>query len=87
MINQLADDIGLIGVAAVLVTYFLLQIEKLHSGSPWYSFWNAFGAALIVYSLLSTWNLSAFVMEGSWFFVSLYGLWQSIRKRRAKKSV
>lgn len=67
------DAVGLIGVGLTLIAYFLLQIELIKSEHFSYSFINAVGSVLILYSLIKTWNLSSAVMEVSWLLVSLYG--------------
>lgn len=66
--------IGMIGVGFVLIAYCLLQIQRIEPMGFWYSFMNAIGSALILYSLMQHWNLSAFAMEFSWLLVSLYGV-------------
>ncbi|MBW6488750.1 hypothetical protein [Sulfurimonas sp.] len=68
------DVVGIVGVAMVLVTYFLLQSEKIDSKGFLYSFLNFLGALLIVYSLLYNWNLASFIIEFFWILISLYGL-------------
>lgn len=79
--NGLSDIIGLIGVAFILVTYAALQLEKLDPKALPYSILNAVGAALIVLSLLKDFNLAAFVIEASWFLISLFGIGHIIFKR------
>ncbi len=76
------DIIGIIGVAIVVVTYFLLQSEKIDSKSFLYSFLNAFGSLLIMYSLLYNWNLASFIIEIFWILISLYGLKKWYRNKR-----
>ncbi len=68
------DAIGIVGVAMVLATYFLLQSQKIDSKGFLYSFLNFLGALLIVYSLLYSWNLASFIIEFFWILISLYGL-------------
>ena len=68
------DVVGIVGVAMVLATYFLLQSEKIDSKGFLYSFLNLLGALLIVYSLLYNWNLASFIIEFFWILISLYGL-------------
>ena len=70
------DAIGISGVIVVVVTYFLLQSQKIDPRGFWYSFLNAFGSLLILYSLMYSWNLSSFVIEFVWILISLYGLWK-----------
>jgi len=66
--------IGMIGVVMVLVTYFLLQIERLSAKSFHYSFFNFLGSILILISLAYTWNLSSGVIEIVWLFISAFGV-------------
>lgn len=68
------DIIGILGVAIVVVAYFLLQSEKIDPKGFLYSFFNAVGSLLILYSLLYNWNLASFIIEFIWILISLYGL-------------
>ena len=76
------DLTGFIGVLLIVVAYLLLQLDKLPSSSPSYSLLNAAGALLIIVSLIFDFNLSAFVVEGFWFLISLLGLWRSLISRK-----
>jgi hypothetical protein len=79
---HLFDLVGFIGVLLIVVAYLLLQLDKLPSSSPKYSLLNAGGALLIIVSLIFVFNLSAFIVEGFWFFISLLGLWRSLISRK-----
>ena len=68
------DAIGLLGVAAILLAYALLQAGRVDAADPAYSAANALGAALVLASLWYDFNLSAAVIEGAWLAISLYGL-------------
>ncbi len=81
---MIVDLIGLVGVFIIVVTYFLLQIEKIDPRSFAYSFLNAFGSLLIIYSLTFNWNLASFVIEFFWILISLYGLWKWWKNKRKK---
>tara|TARA_B100000902_G_scaffold63457_1_gene70245 strand:+ start:149 stop:409 length:261 start_codon:yes stop_codon:yes gene_type:complete len=70
------DFLGNIGVILILLSYLLLQINKIKSQSMYYSLMNAIGAFLILVSLYYNFNLSAFIMEFFWLLISLYGLWK-----------
>ncbi len=76
------DVVGIVGVAMVLATYFLLQSEKIDSKGFLYSFLNLLGALLIVYSLLYSWNLASFIIEFFWILISLYGLKKWYRSKK-----
>ena len=77
---SLPDTIGLIGVAIILVAYFLMYIEKIQADCLYYYLFNSVGSLLIIYSLLYAWNLSAWIMELCWLLISLAGMWKSFSK-------
>ncbi|MGE4418459.1 MAG: hypothetical protein AB7D38_01350 [Sulfurimonas sp.] len=68
------DVVGIVGVVIIVITYFLLQSQKIDSKGFLYSFLNAVGSLLVVYSLLYNWNLASFILEFFWILISLYGL-------------
>jgi len=68
------DVVGSIGVATIILTYILLQTERIKSDSLLYSVLNGAGAALIVFSLFYSFNFSAFVVESLWVLISIYGI-------------
>jgi len=74
-----SDLIGNLGVALLIVTYLLLQLEKLDARRPAYSALNAAGAGLIALSLVFNFNLSAFIIEIFWVAISLFGLYRWMR--------
>jgi len=76
------DIIGSIGVGLIIFTYILLQTEKIKSESLSYSVLNGLGAGLIVFSLLYSFNFSAFVVESLWVLISLYGIAKYFLKRK-----
>jgi paired small multidrug resistance pump len=73
-----ADILGLIGVALTVLAYFLLHWGTFKSENLAFAAMNAVGSALILYSLIVAWNLSAFVMEACWFVISIYGIVKSL---------
>lgn len=86
MNNFAVDVIGIVGVAIVVATYFLLQSEKIDAKGFLYSFLNAFGSLLIMYSLLYNWNLASFIIEFFWILISLYGLRKWYRSKKQKSA-
>jgi paired small multidrug resistance pump len=68
------DIVGSVGVATIIFTYILLQTERIKSESLLYSVLNGLGAGLIVFSLLYSFNFSAFVVETLWVLISIYGI-------------
>lgn len=79
------DIIGSIGVVTIILTYVLLQTEKIKSGSLAYSVLNGLGAGLIVFSLIFDFNFSAFVVESLWVLISLYGIGKYFIKGKSEK--
>ncbi|MFT5014626.1 MAG: hypothetical protein ACI9HA_003296, partial [Dinoroseobacter sp.] len=74
------DFIGNVGVFLVLLSYFLLQLERIDPGGMRYSLMNAAGAVLICVSLYFNFNLSSFIIEICWLFISLYGIYRCLRR-------
>lgn len=86
MIIELHDFIGIIGAIFVLVSYGLLQSNKMSPASFAYSTLNLAGAVMIMFSLSYAWNLTAFFIEIIWAVISLYGLvkWYSTYRINGK---
>lgn len=82
---SLTDLIGILGVTIIVITYILLQVEKMDAQNLSFSLLNAVGAFLIIVSLLFEWNLASFLMEFIWMMISLYGVlkYYRIKKKRA----
>jgi hypothetical protein len=76
------DFVGNAGVAIIILTYLLLQFEKLTSTNVLYSVLNALGAGLVLVSLGFEFNLSAFIVEAFWVLISLMGVARCMRRRR-----
>lgn len=76
------DLIGAVGVALIILTYFLLQLEKIKGESMLYSLLNAAGAGLIIFSLYFSFNLSAFLIEFFWLLISLFGIGRYFWKKK-----
>lgn len=75
------DIFGIIGVGFVLISYLLLQIDRIEPKSVSYSLLNLVGAFLILISLYFTFNLASFIIEIAWLLISAYGLIKAIRLR------
>ena len=68
------DFLGNIGVVLIIVSYILLQLDKLKSSTLLYSLTNAVGAGLILLSLIFRFNFSAFIVELFWLIISIVGV-------------
>ena len=75
----LLDFVGNVGVVILMITYLLLQLNRLRSDDLSYSLLNAIGASLIVVSLLVNFNFSAFLMEVFWVLISFVGIYRYFR--------
>ena len=73
------DFIGNVGVIVLMITYLMLQLNKLSSDGLAYSVLNAVGASFIVVSLLFDFNLSALLMEVFWVLISFVGIYRYFR--------
>lgn len=82
------DLVGNFGVMLILISYLLLQLQRLNVTDYAYSIANSVGAACILVSLSIDFNLSAFVVEAAWLLISLYGLlrcqWHDGGRRTAR---
>ena len=68
------DLIGMFGGVCILASYGLLQLGKMPTTSFAYLALNLIGALLIMYSLLTDWNFTAFIIEAIWGLISLYAM-------------
>ena len=76
------DIIGLTGVALLIITYALLQLDRIDPKGFWYSFNNLIVAILVTVSLVYTPNLASIVIEVFWFIISLYGVVMYYNRKR-----
>tara|TARA_B100001939_G_scaffold292860_1_gene265166 strand:- start:310 stop:558 length:249 start_codon:yes stop_codon:yes gene_type:complete len=79
---SIPDFIGLSGVALLIVTYALLQLDRIDPKGFWYSFNNLIVAILVTVSLIYTPNLASIVIEVFWFIISLYGVVMFYKRRQ-----
>ena len=59
---SIPDLIGFVGVALLIGTYALLQLDRIDPKGFWYSFNNMMVAILVTVSLVYTPNLASLVM-------------------------
>lgn len=86
-IAVLANVIGMLGTAAVVGAYFLVQLDKLDAKGLTYNLLNLIGAVCLLLSLLVHFNLASFVIELFWILASIIGLWHWYKRRKlAEKS-
>jgi len=74
------DWAGYLGVALVLLAFFLLQERKLQGSGLVYQLMNVLGAIGVMLSLaFGSFNLSAFVMQVAWLLIGSYGIVRGIK--------
>lgn len=82
---QYANAVGILGVSFVLLAYYLLNINKLHSTSLTYLLLNFSGSCFLLFSLLFYWNLSSVIIEIAWISISLIGIYRAVNLRKQRK--
>jgi hypothetical protein len=80
---EIPDIIGYIGVALLIITYAMLQLDKIDPKGFWYSFNNMVVAILVTVSLLHTMNKASMVIEVFWFIISVYGIVMYCKRKNA----
>ncbi|MER3497996.1 MAG: hypothetical protein C4308_04865 [Chitinophagaceae bacterium] len=75
------DIIGTMGVALILLAYFLNTTQLIQTNGRLFYVLNMIGAALACYAsyLISYWPFV--ILEGTWTLVSIYGLMKVLRIR------
>ena len=81
------DFVGNVGVIVLIITYLMLQLNKLSSDGLAYSVLNALGAGLIVVSLLFNFNLSALIVEVFWVLISFVGIFRYFRLKSLRSEM
>ena len=82
------DWAGYIGVALVLLAFFLLQERKLQGSGLVYQLMNVLGAIGVMLSLaFGSFNLSAFIMQVAWLLIGSYGIVRGIKRRRETREL
>lgn len=77
---KIANDVGIAGVVCLLVAFFMLNSGRWQAQGLIYQLANFIGAALILFSLLFYWNLSAVIMEICWMLISILGIYRAFCK-------
>ncbi|PVE24522.1 cyclic nucleotide-binding protein [Microvirga sp. KLBC 81] len=80
---SIADIVGLVGVAAYLSAYGLLQVGILKVEDGRYALLNGAGAVAILYSLIFDFNLPSFITQTAWLILTIIGYARSRSKRRS----
>ncbi|MDB4378424.1 hypothetical protein N9Z41_01505 [bacterium] len=78
-----SDVFGNMGVLLLVVTYLLLQADKIDAKGFWYSFNNFMVAILLFINLYYKPVLANITLEVFWAGISIYGIVKWWRKKRA----
>lgn len=76
--------IGFFGDFIALSSYGLLQFKIIKSTSIIYSLLNLVGVLMLLFSLFFAWNLPVAIIQISWVFISVYGLFRAIKEKAAE---
>lgn len=79
--------IGLIGMACIVVAYYLIERGRLHHNDTKYYLTNLVGASLLEISLVINFNLGSFVIEIFWVAISIVGLMRIRKKKQIPQNV
>ena len=79
----IADAIGLFGVVLYVGAYAGLQTGYLGLADVRYTVLNAVGGIAVIYSLIWSFNLAAFVTQVLWLLFTVVGFVRSRRNNRA----
>ena len=80
--DTIFNTIGILGMVAILVAYFMQQMGRWESNEPKYLLPNIGGASGLLISLLWNWNLPSFLLECAWLLISRVGLIKYYRSRQ-----
>lgn len=75
------DTIGFIGVAILLIAYFLNLTNKIGKDSAVYLQMNFWGAGLACLASILMNYLPFIILEGSWTLVSAFGILKQLRQK------
>jgi hypothetical protein len=73
------DIIGTVGIALILLAYFLNTAKLLPSDGRAYYVLNIIGAVLACYASYLIGYIPFVILEGTWTLVSIYGLMRVMR--------
>jgi hypothetical protein len=83
---SIADAVGMVGVTAVLIAFYLINTNKLTSLSMGYQVLNLIGSVLLLFSLCFHVNKASVAIEFAWISISLMGIFRILRDRRTKQN-
>jgi hypothetical protein len=76
------DGIGFLGVATLLLAFFLVQNEKLSPKDIRSPLLNLAGAVLLLISLCYHWNTASVFFELCWISISLHAIYKITKQTK-----
>lgn len=73
-IPTILQVIGVAGFLSYMAGFAALQLGYLDGNGPLYALSNVVGAALVLISLTSAFNLASLLIQVSWIIIGCYGL-------------
>lgn len=72
--NALADVLGWIGAAAVLIAYYMVSTHRASGSASLYQILNAVGSVLLLVNTLAYGAYPSTVVNAIWLGIALYAL-------------
>ncbi|WP_275862757.1 hypothetical protein [Vibrio sp. CAU 1672] len=79
---DLYNIVGLLGASLYLLSYLLLNTQKLSGDSLNYIAMNMAAAICVSISLLEYYNLPSLIIQLSWVVISIIGIYNCLSKNR-----
>ncbi|WP_166415482.1 CBU_0592 family membrane protein [Cochlodiniinecator piscidefendens] len=80
------DAVGTVGTMIVVSAYFATQMRYLNSDDLLFPVVNMVGSMMIGFSLFFNFNFASALIEFFWICISLFGVVQGLKRRKAKMS-
>ncbi len=81
------EAIGVAGFLSYISSFALLQLRLISGNGYLYPFLNVLGAAMVLVSLVESFNLASLLIQISWIVIGVGGMtlkfWTDMRKRKA----
>jgi len=82
--TDVSDLIGIVGALVTVYCYARVQWHRDYAKEMSYSIGNLVGTVFMLFSLMYHWNISAFLTNVVWGFISLYGIFRCMSYRWRK---
>lgn len=79
--SEILQLFGLAGFILYLVNFTGLQAGYLDGNGLTYTLGSVMAATLVLISLIGAFNLASLLIQVSWIFIGLFGIWRRFRRR------